>query len=94
MGYRLRSIPDMLSHARGVPDGIKSDENGNIYSGCGDGVHVWNPEGVLLGKIKAPVGGIGNLVFCGKGRLVFHSGERLYLARIAASGLPLATYGL
>lgn len=86
-------MADVLGRFSGVPDGIKSDTNGNIYSGCGDGVHVWNAQGVLLGKIKAPVGGIGNLVFCGKGRLVFHSGERLYLAHIAAEGVPLHTYG-
>lgn len=36
----------------GVPDGIKCDERGNVYSGCGDGVHVWNQEGTLLGKIS------------------------------------------
>lgn len=35
----------------GVPDGIKCDEAGNVYSGCGDGVHVWDPMGTLIGKI-------------------------------------------
>jgi hypothetical protein len=24
----------------GVPDGVNVDEQGNVYSGCGDGVHV------------------------------------------------------
>ncbi|KAL1302114.1 hypothetical protein AAFC00_002549 [Neodothiora populina] len=35
----------------GVPDGIKCDTQGNVYSGCGDGVHVWDARGTLLGKI-------------------------------------------
>ena len=35
----------------GVPDGIKCDEKGNVYAGCGDGIHVWNADGGLLGKI-------------------------------------------
>ena len=35
----------------GVPDGIKCDEAGNVYSGCGDGVHVWDAQGTLIGKI-------------------------------------------
>ncbi|KAL4876865.1 hypothetical protein BJY04DRAFT_199366 [Aspergillus karnatakaensis] len=35
----------------GIPDGVKVDTAGNVYSGCGDGVHVWSPAGVLLGKI-------------------------------------------
>ncbi|KAJ9627758.1 hypothetical protein H2203_002971 [Taxawa tesnikishii (nom. ined.)] len=33
------------------PDGIKCDANGYVYSGCGDGVHVWDPQGTLVGKI-------------------------------------------
>ena len=78
---------------RGAPDGIKVDTNGNVYSGCGDGVHIWSQEGVLLGKIVVGEA-IGNLVFCGKGRLVFHSGERLYLARLASGGVPLSRYPL
>ncbi|KAK4057160.1 hypothetical protein OIO90_001655 [Microbotryomycetes sp. JL221] len=38
----------------GVPDGIKTDKAGNVYSGCGDGVHVWNSAGTLIGKIILP----------------------------------------
>lgn len=36
----------------GVPDGIKCDTLGNVYSGCGDGVHVsgrFCARGRLLG---------------------------------------------
>ncbi|KAG6622100.1 SMP-30/Gluconolaconase/LRE-like region [Phytophthora cinnamomi] len=35
----------------GIPDGVHTDTDGNVWAGCGDGVHVWNPDGVLLGKI-------------------------------------------
>ncbi|KAE8882515.1 hypothetical protein PF005_g29424 [Phytophthora fragariae] len=35
----------------GIPDGVHTDTDGNVWAGCGDGVHVWNPEGVFLGKI-------------------------------------------
>ncbi|KPV77775.1 uncharacterized protein RHOBADRAFT_51588 [Rhodotorula graminis WP1] len=35
----------------GVPDGIKTDKAGNVYSGVGDGVAIWNQHGTLLGKI-------------------------------------------
>ncbi|KAL5046544.1 hypothetical protein BDW71DRAFT_181864 [Aspergillus fruticulosus] len=38
----------------GIPDGVKTDTEGNVYSGCGDGIHVWSPAGVLLGKILLP----------------------------------------
>uniref|UniRef100_H3GGD0 SMP-30/Gluconolactonase/LRE-like region domain-containing protein n=1 Tax=Phytophthora ramorum TaxID=164328 RepID=H3GGD0_PHYRM len=35
----------------GIPDGVHTDTEGNLWAGCGDGVHVWNSEGILLGKI-------------------------------------------
>ncbi|MCJ1305057.1 hypothetical protein MMC08_007871 [Hypocenomyce scalaris] len=53
----------------GIPDGIKCDLDGNVYSGCGDGVHVWSPGGSLIGKIYFP-GGCANFCF-GKDGEVF-----------------------
>lgn len=38
----------------GIPDGLKIDGWGNVYVAAGDGVQVFNPEGVLLGKIHTP----------------------------------------
>lgn len=37
--------------------GIHTDTAGNVYSGVGDGVAVWNPEGVLIGKFAVANGG-------------------------------------
>ena len=39
---------------KGVPDGIRCDEHGNVWSSAGDGVHVFAPDGKLLQKIKVP----------------------------------------
>jgi gluconolactonase len=36
---------------KGVPDGIRCDERGNIWSSAGDGVQVFSPEGALLKRI-------------------------------------------
>ena len=36
----------------GVPDGIRCDERGNVWSSAGDGVHVFSPDGNLIGKIS------------------------------------------
>ncbi|KUJ19874.1 uncharacterized protein LY89DRAFT_682711 [Mollisia scopiformis] len=33
----------------GIPDGINTDSEENVYAGCGDGVNVWDAEGRLLG---------------------------------------------
>jgi gluconolactonase len=35
----------------GFPDGMHTDTAGNLWVGCGDGVHIWDSEGTLLGKI-------------------------------------------
>ncbi|PBP27760.1 lactonohydrolase [Diplocarpon rosae] len=35
----------------GIPDGMHCDTAGNVWVAAGDGVHVWSPTGILLGKI-------------------------------------------
>jgi gluconolactonase len=39
---------------KGIPDGIRCDEQGNVWSSAGDGVQVFAPDGKLLGKIPVP----------------------------------------
>ncbi|KAI0079471.1 D-lactonohydrolase-like protein [Panus rudis PR-1116 ss-1] len=73
----------------GFPDGIQLDSKGNVYSGTGDGVQVWNSEGTLLGKFFT--GTItANMVFAGKGRLIILSVTEIFFAEIAAEGQNLA----
>lgn len=48
----------------GIPDGVKLDRDGNVYSGCGDGLNVWAPSGDLIGKIHVQ-GGVSNFCFAG-----------------------------
>lgn len=38
----------------GLFDGLRIDTRGNIWTSAGDGVHVYAPEGTLLGKILLP----------------------------------------
>jgi gluconolactonase len=38
----------------GVPDGMRIDRDGRLWSTAGDGVHVFSPDGRLLGKIRTP----------------------------------------
>ncbi|KAF9463466.1 calcium-dependent phosphotriesterase [Collybia nuda] len=71
----------------GIPDGIQVDLKGNVYSGCGDGVQVWNDEGTLLGKFF--LGTVSaNMVFAGDGKLVILGGTNIFVANIAAQGIP------
>lgn len=39
---------------KGVPDGIRCDKAGNVWSSAGDGVHIFAPKGNLIGKILVP----------------------------------------
>lgn len=39
---------------RGVPDGIRCDAAGRVWSSAGDGVHLFAPDGKLIGKILVP----------------------------------------
>lgn len=67
--------------------GIHTDAKGNVYAGCGDGVHVWNPSGTLLGRIFTN-GTSANFNFMGSGRMVICAETRLYYVTLAACGAP------
>lgn len=69
----------------GIPDGIHCDSEGNVYAGVGDGVHVWNTSGTLLGKIFVGETSA-NFNFAGDGRMVICAETRLYYATIKAKG--------
>lgn len=39
---------------QGVPDGIRCDVDGRVWSSAGDGVKIFTPDGKLLGTIPVP----------------------------------------
>ncbi|MBL4702962.1 MAG: SMP-30/gluconolactonase/LRE family protein, partial [Flavobacteriales bacterium] len=47
----------------GIPDGLKVDTEGRVYSSSASGVKVYSPQGVLLGEIFAT--GVANFCFGG-----------------------------
>lgn len=61
----------------GFPDGIHADVAGNVWAGCGDGLHVWNSQGKLLGKVF--IGETSNnFAFGPNGLLWIFSNKRLW----------------
>ncbi|OSQ39773.1 SMP-30/gluconolactonase/LRE family protein [Thalassospira mesophila] len=48
----------------GIPDGLRVDCHGNVWSSAADGVHCFDARGVLLGKILVPET-VSNLTFGG-----------------------------
>ncbi|KAG0705384.1 calcium-dependent phosphotriesterase [Suillus ampliporus] len=73
----------------GAPDGIQLDSKGNVYSGCGEGTHVWNPEGALIGKFYIN-SSLAQMIFTKSG-LVILDNTVVYLVNIQAQGMDLAT---
>jgi gluconolactonase len=63
----------------GYCDGMRVDEDGNIWSSAADGVHCINSDGELLGKILVPYR-VSNLTFGGvvKNRLFIGGSGTLY----------------
>ena len=67
----------------GVPDGIKCDIYGNVYSGCGDGVHVWSPGAELIGKIYLPKGPCANFCFGRDGEMFLLNENKVWHVQLA-----------
>lgn len=61
---------------QGIPDGIKVDSRGNVWSGTGAGVVVWNEAGTLLGQITVK-NGAANFGFGADESTIFVLGEKL-----------------
>jgi len=68
----------------GIPDGIKCDLVGRVYSGCGDGLNVWNASGSLIGKILVP-GGVANFCFGRGGEIFLLNEKRFWVAKVDSS---------
>lgn len=71
----------------GLPDGIRVDVEGNIWSSAGDGVHCFAPDGTRLGKILVPET-VANLTFGGpmRNRLFIAATSSMYSIYVTATG--------
>jgi gluconolactonase len=65
---------------KGVPDGIKVDERGNVFTTGPGGVHVLAPDGTHLGRISLSVP-VANLAWGDDGRTLYLTASN-YLCRI------------
>ncbi|HIP79155.1 MAG TPA: SMP-30/gluconolactonase/LRE family protein [Kiloniellaceae bacterium] len=72
----------------GLFDGFRLDEDGNIWSSAGDGVHCFSPAGELLGKIRIPEK-VSNVTFGGakKNRLFVTATTSLYAVYLNRRGV-------
>lgn len=72
---------------QGVPDGIRVDQAGRVWSSAGDGVQIFAPDGSLVGKILVPESPA-NLCFGGDdGKTLFITARKsLYSIKVAVAG--------
>ena len=71
----------------GIPDGIRTDLAGNLWSSASDGVHCFAPDGRRLGKILVPEV-VANLTFGGprRNRLFITATTSLYAVYVTTTG--------
>ena len=74
----------------GLFDGFRLDDAGRIWTSAGDGVHCYDPDGTLIGKILVPEV-VANVCFGGPKRNVLYicGTTSLYAMRVMVNGLKL-----
>ena len=84
---RLRGGEVFATVDTGIPDGLRVDLQGNVWTSAGDGVHCFSPQGDLLGRILIPEP-VANLEFGGLrgNRLFITATTSLYACYLATSG--------
>ncbi len=92
-GVRVKNGRMFVNMSPGTSDGIRCDVDGNLWSAAGwggeafNGVHVFAPDGTLIGKIHLPEV-CANLCFGGtkKNRLFMAASQSLYSVYVDAQG--------
>jgi len=73
VGSRCKNGRTFATIGAGVPDGLRVDTRGNVWTSAADGVHVYSPAGEWLGRIPIPET-VANLCFGGA------DGNELFIA--------------
>jgi gluconolactonase len=71
----------------GMFDGFRFDADGRLWTSAGDGVHCYDPDGTLIGKVLVPET-VANVVFGGpkRNRLFVCATSSLYAVLVAVRG--------
>ena len=89
-----RMFADMSHDGDGVPDGMKVDQEGNLYATNALGIWVYNPAGDFLGLISVPEVPA-NCAWGGDGRTLFMTARTsVYRVRMCIAGMAVRTSDL
>ena len=93
-GARLTDAGEFVRLDNGLPDGIRTDMTGNLWSSAGDGVHCFAPDGTLLGKILIRER-VANIAFGGRDghRLFITASSSVYRVFVDVLGAEPWTWG-
>jgi gluconolactonase len=86
-GRTLGSSSVFADCTAGLFDGFRLDNSGRIWTSAGDGVHCYDPDGTLIGKIRIPEL-VSNVCFGGakRNRLFICGTTSLYSVFLAING--------
>ncbi|MEC7747469.1 MAG: SMP-30/gluconolactonase/LRE family protein [Chloroflexota bacterium] len=86
-----KALIDVTGSEPGVPDGMKVDIEGNIYTGGSGGLYIFDPSGKKLGLIKHGYTATTNLAFGGDDwkTLYFTSRNQLGSIKVNIPGNPV-----
>lgn len=87
-GKKLTKSRVFAESTAGLFDGFRLDQDGRIWTSAGDGVHCYDPDGTLIGKILIPEM-VANVCFGGPrlNRLFICGTTSLYSAYLAINGI-------
>jgi gluconolactonase len=87
-GNSLGASKVFATSSAGIFDGFRFDTDGRLWTSAGDGVHCYDPDGTLIGKIRIPEI-VGNICFGGAklNRLFICGTTSLYSTYLAINGI-------
>ncbi len=88
-GKHLKPLGVFATCGNGLFDGFRVDVQGRIWTSAADGVHVYHPDGTLIGKVRIPEI-VANVCFGGakRNRLLVCATSSLYAVYLNTTGLP------
>ena len=84
-GTIFHDATHLIGKEVGVPDGVKVDAQGNIFTAGPGGLWIFSPDGTVLGKIK-PDAWVSNCNFDETGKVLFITADD-YLLRVKLQAL-------
>ncbi|MGH3586361.1 MAG: SMP-30/gluconolactonase/LRE family protein, partial [Pseudonocardia sp.] len=80
---------EVFADVDGGPDGLRLDTAGRVWVAAGEAIHVFDPDGTLVGRVQVPEE-VSNLAFGGRkgNRLFVTATTSVYSILLSVNGVP------